>query len=203
MLAISASFACYGYGGYFFIAWLPSYLVDYRHLSMGQMGIAASLPLLAGMAGDIVGGLMGDRVLRRTGRLNFSRRIIAVPGMLGAAIFIVPAGLTDSAAVALVCLSVSLFFMEFLNAPSWAVTMDVGGAYSGSVSSVMNLGASLAGTASPMVFGMLAQHDHWVAPFFVQAAVLVAGELIWMFLIDAERPMAASPTGEKLLAAAT
>jgi hypothetical protein len=129
--------------------------------------------------------------------------MVAVPGMLGAALFIIPAGMVDSASLAVVCMSVSLFFMEFLNAPSWAVTMDVGGAYSGTVSSLMNLGASIAGTFSPMVFGTLSQNGHWIAPFIIQATVLVAGAMIWLFLIDAERPMMSALTGEGLLAGTT
>jgi MFS family permease len=203
MLFIALAFGCYSYASYFFVAWLPSYLVDYRHFSMRQMGVAASLPLLAGMAGDIVGGLMGDHVMRRGGGLNYSRRVIAVPGMLCAAIFIVPAAMADSAVVGIAFMSVSLFFLEFLNSPSWAVTMDVGGAYSGTVSSLMNLGASIAGTISPLVFGGLAQNGHWIAPFVIQAAVLVAGAMIWLFLIDAETPISAMPLTETRLAAAT
>jgi hypothetical protein len=85
---------------------------------MAEMGIVASLPLFAGMAGDIVGGLYGDRILAATGRLNFSRRMVAVPGMLGTALFIIPAGMVDSDSIAVICMSISLFFMEFLNAPS-------------------------------------------------------------------------------------
>jgi sugar phosphate permease len=191
MVFIACAFGCYAYGGYFFIAWLPSYLVDYRHLSMTQMGLAASLPLLAGMVGDLIGGLAGDYMLRRTGRLNLSRRIVAVVGMLGAALFIIPAAMADSAAMAVIYLSVSLLFMEFLNGPSWAVTMDVGGRFSGTVSSLMNMGASIAGSISPVVFGMLTQQGRWLAPFVIQAAVLVLGAVIWLFLIDAERPIIA------------
>jgi MFS family permease len=201
MLFIAMGFACYAYGGYFYVAWLPSYLVQYRHFSMAQMGIVASLPLLAGMAGDVVSGLYGDRLMRRTGRLNFSRRMVAVPGMLGAALFIIPAGMLDSAALAVICMSISLFFMEFLNAPSWAVAMDVGGAYSGTVGSLMNLGASIAGTFSPMVFGLLSQNGHWIAPFIIQGMVLIAGAMIWLFLIDAERPIMSAPAADGLLAA--
>ena len=84
--------------------------------------------------------------------------------------------------------------MEFVNAPSWAVTMDVGGAYSGTVSSLMNMGASIAGAISPVVFGNLSQAGHWVAPFLLQACVLVIGALIWVFLIDPERQIVASPS---------
>jgi hypothetical protein len=76
--------------------------------------------------------------------------------------------------------------------------MDVGGAYS----SLMNPGASIAGTFSPSVFGALTQNGYWIAPFIIQAGVLVAGAMIWLFLIDAERPMMAPPA-DGMLAAAT
>ena len=36
------------------------------------------------------------------------------------------------------------------------------------------------------MFGALVQHGSWIAPFLVTAGVL-AGALIWIFLIDPER----------------
>jgi hypothetical protein len=80
--------------------------------------------------------------------------------------------------------------------------MDAGGSYSGSMSSVKKLGATIAGTYSPTVSGMLAQNGHWVAPFIVQAVGLLAGAVIW-FLNDAERPMIADLAADGLLAATT
>jgi hypothetical protein len=38
-----------------------------------------------------------------------------------------------------------------------------------------------------LVFGSLVQHGSWIAPFFVTAAILVTGALIWIFLIDPEK----------------
>jgi len=51
----------------------------------------------------------------------------------------------------------------------------------------MNMAGSLAASLSPIVFGALIQRGLWVTPFFISAAVLLAGALIWGFLIDPER----------------
>ena len=80
-----------------------------------------------------------------------------------------------------------LFFLELVISPAWAVPMDVGGEYSGTVSGVMNMAGSLAASVSPIVFGVLVQRGLWIAPFFISAGVLLTGALIWAFLIDPER----------------
>jgi sugar phosphate permease len=62
MWYIAAGYGCFFYGTYFFLTWFPTYLLEYRHLSIKSLGIVASLPLLAGMVGDIAGGSLTDRV---------------------------------------------------------------------------------------------------------------------------------------------
>ena len=187
MWYIAAGYCCFYYGTYFFMTWFPTYLLEYRHLSLKVVGIMASLPLLAGMVGDIVGGTLTDTVYRKTGKLKFARRIVAAPAMLASGAFLIPAAVTHSVWMAIVCLSASLFFLELVISPAWAVPMDVGGEYSGTVSGVMNMAGSLAASLSPIIFGILVQRGFWIAPFFISAAVLLAGALIWAFLIDPER----------------
>jgi MFS family permease len=65
--------------------------------------------------------------------------------------------------------------------------MDVGGEFSGTVSGVMNMAGSLAASLSPIIFGALVQRGFWITPFVITAGVLLAGALIWAFLIDPER----------------
>ncbi len=85
------------YSLWIFLSWLPSYLIEYRHFTLLEVGIFASLPLWAGVVGDTFGGLATDWLLVRTGRTRLARRLVAIVGMLGCAAFIVPAALTDSA----------------------------------------------------------------------------------------------------------
>ena len=181
MWAVMCAYFTYVYCLWIFISWLPSYLVEYRHFSLKAMGWYASMPLFAGVIGDTVGGWATDHLMVKTGKTNFSRRVVAIIGMLGTVVFMVPAALTESPYTAIYCLTGSMFFLECTIGPSWAVPMDVGGEYSGTVSGMMNMAGNIGGALSPMVFGFLVQFGSWVAPFIVSCALLVIGALIWAF----------------------
>jgi sugar phosphate permease len=187
MWYIAAAYGCFFYGTYFFLTWYPTYLQEYRHFSLKSLGFVASLPLFAGMVGDLVGGAISDFVYRRTGRLKLARRVVAVPGLLISGAMLIPTALTSNPWTAVICLTISFFFLDLVIGPAWAVPMDVGGEFSGTVSSVMNTAGALAASASPVVFGFFAQRGFWIAPFFVTAGILLSGALIWMFLIDPDR----------------
>jgi MFS family permease len=109
---------------------------------------------------------------------------VAITGMLGCVAFIVPAALTADAYIAVYCLTAAMFFLECTIGPSWAVPMDVGGKYSGTVSGMMNMAGNIGGALSPLVFGVLAQFGSWAAPFIVAAGLLVLGSAIWSFWLD-------------------
>ncbi|MGH9357971.1 MAG: MFS transporter [Terriglobia bacterium] len=186
MWCIAAGYCCFYYGTYFYITWFPAYLEEYRHLSLRAVGIFASLPLLAGMIGDLLGGALTDTVYRKTGKLRFARRVVAAPAMLASAICLIPAATTHHVATAIFCLTASLFFLEVVIGPAWAVPMDVGGEFSGTVSGVMNMAGSVAASFSPIIFGVFVQKGLWIIPFFISAGILLTGSLIWTFLIDPE-----------------
>jgi len=175
MWAIMLAYFTYVYCLWIFLTWLTKYLIDVRHFTLLKGGLLASLPLWAGVIGDTVGGLTTDWLLRRT---------VAITGLLGCAVFIVPAALTGDPYVAVGCLTASMFFLECTIGPSWAVPMDTGGKYSGTVSGMMNMAGNFGGALSPIVFGYLAVGDRWEAPFIVAAVLLVIGSGIWAFWID-------------------
>src|SRR5258708_16857631 len=97
--------------------------------------------------------------------------------MLGCVVFIVPAALTADAYTAVYCLTAAMFFLECTIGPSWAVPMDVGGKYSGTVSGMMNMAGNIRGALSPLGFGVLAPPRSWAGPFLLAARLLVRGSL--------------------------
>ncbi len=139
------------------------------------------------MVGDIAGGTLTDGVYKKTGKLKLARRIVAAPSMLASAACLIPAATTHSASTAVICLTASLFFLEMVIGPAWAVPMDVGGEYSGTVTGIMNMAGAMAASVSPVIFGFFAQRGSWIAPFLVTAGMLLSGALIWTFLIDPEK----------------
>ena len=155
MWAIMCAYFTYVYCLWIFLSWLPSYLVEARHFTLLKFGWYASIPLFAGVIGDTVGGVATDWLLKKTGSTKLARRSVAIVGLLGCAVFIVPAALTEDAYTALSCLTGAMFFLECTIGPSWAVPMDAGGKYSGTVSGMMNMAGNIGGALSPTVFGFL------------------------------------------------
>ncbi len=199
MWAIMCAYFTYVYCLWIFLSWLPSYLVDARHFTLLKVGFLASLPLFAGVIGDTVGGLATDWLLQKTGSTKIARRSVAIGGLLGCAVSLVPAALTENGYTALYCLTGALFFLECTIGPSWAVPMDTGGKYSGTVSGMMNMAGNIGGALSPLVFGWLAQGGNWAAPFIIAAALLVAGAAVWAFWLDPDCPVLEKDQ-EKLIA---
>ena len=187
MWAVMCAYFTYVYCLWIFLSWLTTYLIVERHFTLLKGGLLASLPLWAGVIGDTAGGLATDYLLRRTGSAKIARRTVAITGLLGCAVFITPAALTEDAMTAVICLTISMFFLECTIGPSWAVPMDTGGKYSGTVSGMMNMAGNFGGAISPIVFGILAQNGNWAAPFIVAAGLLVAGSAVWAFWIDPDK----------------
>ena len=193
MWYIAAGYFCFFYGTYFFLTWYPTYLLEYRHLTLKSLGIVASLPLLAGVIGDVVGGSLTDSAYKRSGNLKFARRIVVAPALLVSGAFLIPAATTRSVGTAVLCLAASFFSLELVVGPVWAVPMDVGGEFSGTVAAVMNMGGALGASISPIVFGFFAQRGFWIVPFIVTAGVLLSCALIWIFLINPEKSVVDVP----------
>ena len=184
---IALGYACFFFGTNFYLTWYPTYLREYRGLSVAALGFWGSIPLVAGMLGDVVGGSLSDLILKRTHNAKLARRGVAVPGFLLAGVFVVPAAMVADTTASILLLATSFFFLEWVIGPAWAVPMDVGGRFSGTVTGVMNMAGALAASFTAIVYGSLFGAGYWVAPFLVSAAVLGAGALIWAFLIDPDR----------------
>jgi sugar phosphate permease len=187
MWAVMCAYAAYIYSLWFFLSWLPSYLVEYRKFTLIKTGFFASMPLLAGVVGDAFGGWLTDKLYIKTDNVKFARRSVAIVAMLGCGTFTMFAALSGNANMSVYCLTAAMFFLEMNIGPAWAVPMDVGGEFSGTVSGMMNMAGQFVGALSPTVFGYLVSRGSWVAPFVVSAGFLFVGAAIWAFWIDPEQ----------------
>jgi len=187
MWSIALGYCCFFFGTNFYLTWYPTYLREHRHLSVQALGIIGSIPLFAGMLGDLAGGSLSDLIFKRTARARLARTVVAAPGFLLSGAFLLPAASTGSAWASVLFLAASFFCLELVIGPAWAVPMDVGGEFSGTVTAVMNMAGALAASVTPLVFGYYFGKGSWMTPFFITSAVMVLGALIWTFLINPEK----------------
>ena len=164
---------CYGWSLWVFLTWLPSYLKDARGFDMKQLALFTALPLLAGVVGDTLGGVLSDYIYKKTGNLKLARRSLLVVGLGGALVFILPAIYTETPLTAVALLALSFFFLELTNAVLWSLPIDIAGKYAGTAGGMMNTGFGIAGMISPAVFGFLIQTTgSYEVPFLISAALL-------------------------------
>ncbi|RHA15652.1 MFS transporter [Megasphaera sp. AM44-1BH] len=175
------SYPTYCYTVWIFMTWLPSYLVEARGFNLLQMGFFASLPLLAGTIGDTLGGLISDKIWKKTGNGKLARRIVPMTGMLIAAAFMIPGALTESAYMAVFFMACSLFGLEMAVGVYWATCLDIGNDYAGTISGFMNTIGNIGSALSPLVFGAVLQiTGSWIYPFIVASSILVIGAMLWL-----------------------
>jgi len=203
MWYIVLGYCCYFFFTNFYQTWYPTYLREYRHMSLKSLGILGTLPLAVALIGSFMGGFVTDAILKKSGKPKFSRRVVAAPGYICAGICIIPAALTHSTLVSVLCLGGAYFCLELASAAVWAVPMDVGGAFSGSVVGVMNGCGALAASMTAILYGAMFDRGFWIAPFYVTAGVMFLGALIWLFLINPERSVIERSSPSHVSAAAS
>jgi len=97
----------------FYLTWYPTYLREHLHLSLKALGFWGSVPLVAGMVGDVVGALSryhSEEDGQREG--GAPRRGGAGFSACGAAV--IPAALTTDTTTSILCLAASFFFLEWV-----------------------------------------------------------------------------------------
>jgi len=192
MWLLAAMYACYGYSIGIYLQWFPKYLVDAHGFSLTQMGFYASLPLMAGVAGDIAGGWASDEVLKRTGNLKMARRIVAIAGFVLAGSMITVAINQTDPLIGVGFFALAVFGLELTVGVSWAVALDIGDEYAGSVSAVMNTSGNLGGTVAAAATGYLVTYYSWNAAFGVLAVLAAIAAFLFLW-IDASKRVYATP----------
>ena len=189
---VSLMYAFYGYCVSVYLDWFPTYLKMHRGMSLARMGLFASLPLLAGTAGDLFGGTLSDWLARRGCSLTAARRRVAVSGFLIASAGIVPATLAPGGEWCVLFTCFAVFGLELTVGVSWAIPLDIGGDYAGSVAAVMNTCGNIGGAISPALLAYLVRAYGWDVPFFVASGLCAAAALLHL-KIDAARSIQLPP----------
>ena len=194
MWLLAAMYACYGYSINIYLSWFPKYLVDTHHLTLAKMGLYASLPLMAGVGGDILGGWISDHLVKRIG-LSWARRLVAIVGFIGAGAFILLAVNIPDPELGIPVFALAVFFLELTVGVSWAVALDIGDEFAGSVSAVMNTTGSVGQTFSAAGTGYLVTAYGWNVAFSVLGLLGFIAAILFTRIDASKRVYDAEPAG--------
>jgi MFS family permease len=192
---ICVMYFCGSYGWYFNITWLPSYLGQMYSVTKETPGFSlmAGLPLLLGSTACLIGGLLSDFIIRRTGSQKWGRRFCGVLGHGLCALFWLSAAFMDTAWSFVWMAAIATFWNDMTMGASWASCLDIGGKYAGIVSGCMNtignLGGATAGYSTAWILKRYSSPDAgWHANFLLFAGIYAIATFMWC-LFDSTKPV--------------
>jgi MFS family permease len=185
MWALMLGAFCTGYITWMYQTWLPAYLEMQQHISIAKTGFLASVPLICAFFGALCGGWLSDRLVRGGVGMIASRRMPLILGLLASAAFTGLAALTTNAGIAIACIAVSMFFMQFGITCKWIlVTVVTPQAYCASAASNQNFAGFLGGTLSPILTGFIVDETgSFVLALGIGAAITLIGAAIFQFMM--------------------
>lgn len=195
MLPVSSVYFCYNWILWLMLSWIPMYFMHKYHMNIKDAVLFTSGVFFAGVVGDLLGGLISDRLLRRTGRLRLARSYLVAVCMACTGLSLIPVLLFQEPMYSLIFLAMALFFNEMTVGPMWAVPMDIAYDRVGTASGIMNGTAATATIISPVLAGYLIdQTGNWTLPFMISIGVLACGVLL-TFTMKPDVPFQADSTG--------
>jgi sugar phosphate permease len=185
ILVTAFAFFCYNYILFFFLSWFPSYLVQSHGLNIKEMSITTMIPWIVGFIGLAMGGVISDAILRMTGKVLLSRKIVLVVCLLAAAICVALAGTVTQVVPAVILMSVSIFFLYVTGSIYWAIIQDVVNKERiGSVSGFIHFVGSVSGIIGPVVTGFIVQNTgKFDSAFILAGCVAALGAVLVLFVI--------------------
>src|SRR5437762_2925708 len=106
---LCGQYFCLSYGWYFYITWLPTYLEQGRHVTLGSSAILGGLPLFLGGLGSFVAGIISAPLTRLTGSVTRTRKLLAYTGFTGASGMLLLSSRLENATLAMLAMGLASF----------------------------------------------------------------------------------------------
>jgi MFS family permease len=176
MWPVTLVYFCYGWTLWLFLSWIPQYFLHSYELDIKKSALFASGVFFAGVVGDTLGGIVSDRILKRSGNLKKARSYMVATCMFLTMLALIPLMFTQDRTLSILSLSAGFFFAEMTIGPMWAIPMDIAPDCSGTASGMMNTGSAMAAILSPVVSGyIIDQTGNWQLPFIVSIVLMGVG----------------------------
>ncbi len=177
--AIMGTTFAYLYSFYFFLFWLPTYMMRVRGFTEGETKMSA-LPFVLGAIANLSGGYARDAAVRRWGP-KWGARIVGVAGLLTAAVSTLAAFASANNYMALTWLAFCYAGIAFQQPTVFATCVGIGKRHAGAVSGCMNTAGAAGGVLSSLIFGYLVERTGgYDAVLLSMALALFLGAALWL-----------------------
>jgi sugar phosphate permease len=151
------AFFAFGYLLFFGITWLPGYLEQSFHLKLTQVELFLILPWLLATCSIITVGFISDKLWQNTRSLRISRSLIIGLCMVLSALAFIPAVISHSLVLSIICISLAIALGLAPNSCFYALNADLAPDKAATSLGVMDVFLALAGIIAPTITGISAK----------------------------------------------
>ena len=166
----------------FYWYWIPSYLVDVRHMSMKQLGWLGAVPFVLGDLGGVAGGWAAGLLHRRgISTVNTRRTIMYGGSVLCMASMLVP--LQHKAVMAVLLIGAAIFADNVVSANMYGAITDLFPEEQvGRATGLTGIAGGLSGLLFPLLTGVIVDHGSYSPVFLMVGIMPLVGSAAVFFL---------------------
>ena len=180
--AMAFLYLCVSFGWSFFASWIPRFFKEVHQVTFEKSEWMTGLPPFLGGISCVVGGLLCDRLVRRTGNKRLYRMLFPVCGYAVAATALICMRFVQTPLQATVLFCVIAVASDFGQGANWASIVDIGGRYAGIAAGLINTVGNLGHFAQPVVGPFIFHNFGWNALFVVYACFYCTAASMWLFI---------------------
>ena len=175
----------YLYVYFFFLSWLPGYLILERKMTLLRSGIVAALPFWAGMLGTLGGGWLGDYLIKRGVSTTVSRKSIIGAGMTVSTVLVITAAYVEQSWLAVTLLTLCFAFLRLATGSVNSLPIDLAPRpLVGSLTGIQGCFGALGGLMAPIVTGyMVNATGSFAGSFVVAGCMALFGAVSYMLIM--------------------
>jgi ACS family glucarate transporter-like MFS transporter len=164
------------------LAWIPTYLLTVKKFSIMNMGFVAAAPWVGAVIGNLLGGLVSDRLLGKRRKPGMMLSALATAGMMYALINSPADPLGYGLLLFATGVLLSFGFSAYMAYPMGVADKKVFPI----ASSVINMGGQIGGAIAPLATGMLLDSYGWDYVFSFMA---IGSLLSFLTLLTIDEPV--------------
>jgi nitrate/nitrite transporter NarK len=166
----------------FFYTWFARYLQETKGLSEQDAAEFSSWPPFAGIFGGLLGGLVSDYILRRTGNSRLARQGMTLVGLVICTCLTAIAYFVNDTRIAVLLISMGAFFGMASGVSAYAMAISYGGKRVALVFATMNMCGNLGATLFPAVVGWMGDRGYWSMVLVLFTALFGLAACCWAML---------------------
>ena len=173
------------YMWYFFLTWLPYYFESERHYTKDRLAFFASLPFWSVSIASMLFGLAADALIRRGHHPGRVRQTFVSLGVLGCALFMIPAILVREDWLCNILFALASVCMGGYSSNHWALSQTLAGPEAaGKWTGFENCLGNFAGVIAPWVTGFALGETHsFLVASLIASGVSLLGVLGFSFVV--------------------